>query len=152
MFRKHLIPVSIFGILFLGTILFSNCHHRPYGFFHGSHQKKADWITKRIAKELKLNDQQKAKLDQIKNEVLAKHGDFKEIHNGMYEAFLTEVKSESANQDKLNQLFLDREAKMKEMRSFMIEKFAEFHEILTPGQRAKLAEKMEKFHEDHHQE
>ena len=38
------------------------------------------------------------------------------------------------------------ENKINEMKPYFIDKFAEFHEILTPEQRNELADKMEKLH------
>lgn len=106
---------------------------------------------KKIAKELKLNEQQKVELEQIKDEILAKKAEFKINHQEIKNAVLSQVKSDTVDQAALNGLFEDKELEFKEMRAFLVDKFAEFHNILTPEQRLSLAEKMEKFHSKRHQ-
>ena len=105
---------------------------------------------KRLSKKLKLNDSQKQKLNQIKDEVLIKVQKVKGSHEEMFNTFLLQVQSESIDEQALNQLFEGKETEFKEMRTFLIAKFAEFHGILEPGQRAKLAELMNKFHRKKH--
>jgi Spy/CpxP family protein refolding chaperone len=96
---------------------------------------------------LDLNDSQKKEVVRIKDEILAKRKGFKADHHAMFETVLAQVKGESVDEALLNQLFQDKEAQFKEMRGFMISKFAEFHKILTPVQREKLVKKMNEFHE-----
>ena len=105
---------------------------------------------KKIAKELKLNKQQKVELDRIKDEIMVKKAEFKVNHDEIKNAVLSQVKSDSIDQAALNGLFGDKELEFKEMRAFLINKCAEFHSILTPEQRLKLADKMEKFHSKKH--
>jgi len=58
-----------------------------------------------------------------------------------------QVKAENIDEEKLNALFAEKEMQFREMRTFLISKFTEFHEVLTANQRAELAEKMTKFKE-----
>jgi len=106
-------------------------------------------MIKKIAKELKLNEQQKVELDRIKDEIMAKKAEFKIEHQEIKNAVLSQVKRDTVDQAALNSLFGDKELEFKEMRAFLIDKFAEFHNILTPEQRLKLAKRMEKFHLNH---
>jgi len=128
---------SISGIFFL-----TGCGgRRGWGV---SPEKRADWIATRISKELDLNDTQKNTLNSIKSEILARKLDFRSMNAGAVQAILPQLKSDTLDQAKINSAFQDREAKAKETREFLVAKFAEFHRILTPEQKAKLAEKVEK--------
>ncbi|MBC8182601.1 Spy/CpxP family protein refolding chaperone [candidate division KSB1 bacterium] len=152
MLHKILIIVAVVLVLLVIAKIFSGCHHPPHFCkSHSSHEKKANWMMKKIAKELKLNEQQKVELEQIKDEILAKKAEFKINHQEIKNAVLSQVKSDTVDQAALNGLFEDKELEFKEMRAFLVDKFAEFHNILTPEQRLSLAEKMEKFHSKRHQ-
>lgn len=145
--------IGLIVILLIGLVgIFSSCHRRPsFCKFYGSPEKKTKWIQKKISKELNLNENQKVELKRITDEILTKRQEFKGSHAEIFNAMLAQVQSDAMDQEKLNQLFEDKELEFKEMRFFLISKVAEFHNILTPEQRQKLAAKMEKFHSKWHQ-
>jgi Spy/CpxP family protein refolding chaperone len=126
-----------------GALFLSGCRGRHCGW-HASPEEKADHITKRIAKELDLRPEQKTKLDKIKTDILARKADFQAVHAGFREIALGQIRSASVDQAKLNQNLEEREAKIKELRTFLVAEFAEFHAMLDPAQREKLASKLEK--------
>ena len=146
LYKTLIIVVAVLVLLVIAKI-FSGCFHRPHFCkTHSSHEKKVKWVMKKISKELKLDEQQKVELERIKDEITAKKAEFKVRHQEIKSAVLSQVKSDTVDQAALNGLFEDNELEFKEMRAFLVDKFAEFHSILTPEQRLKLAEKMEKFH------
>jgi len=79
-----------------------------------------------------------------------------EIHNKMesqksstheiYTTLLAEIKNSTVNKEKLNSVINNKMDNFNELKPFFIDKFAEFHNIITPEQRIELAEKMEKLH------
>jgi Spy/CpxP family protein refolding chaperone len=125
------------GALFLG-----GCRGRACGW-HGSVESRADHVVKRIAKELDLNAQQKAGLEKIKADMLARRGDFMAMHGGFKEELAAQLRAGSVDKAKLNQSMAAREAKEQEIRAFLIDELAEFHAMLEPSQREKLAAKLE---------
>jgi periplasmic protein CpxP/Spy len=125
-----------------GALFLSGCHGRHCGW-NSSPEKKADHIVKRISKELDLTPDQKTKLDKIKVDVLARKADFQSVHAGLREVFLTQLRSPKLDEAKLNQGLEDREAKMKELRGFLVTELAEFHAILDSTQREKLASRIQ---------
>lgn len=126
-----------------GAIFLSGCHRGHCGR-NASPEKKADHIAKKIAKELDLTPDQKTKLDKIKADILARKGEFTAVHAGLQETLMGQIRSPSVDQSKLNQSLEDREAKIKELRGFMVAEFAEFHAMLDSTQREKLATKLER--------
>lgn len=146
MSHKILIIGLLFLVIIIGAFLISSCHRCVHPFHRTSPEKRAEWMVKKIANELDLNESQKKEVNRIKDEILAKHKSIKEDHHQMYETILAQVKGESVDETLLNQLFQDKEDQFKEMRSFMISKFAEFLKILTPAQREILIKKMNQFH------
>jgi Spy/CpxP family protein refolding chaperone len=124
------------------AVLLSGCHRRC-GWHHDP-QQKADWIAKKVASELDLDAQQKAKLDAIKAALLARQADFRAVHAGLKDVLLGQLRASSVDTAKLNQALDEREAKIKELRGFLVGEFSEFHAMLTPAQREKLAAKLER--------
>ena len=147
MFKKSriLIPITVLSIV--GGLAVHGC--RPHRHC-GTPEKNAERIVKKISSELDLDDQQKQKLDKIKDEMLAKRNEFKETRETVFNQILVQVESNKVDQEALKDMLESNEAKMKDMHSFLIEKFAEFHGILTPEQRTKLADKMKDMHDKIH--
>lgn len=130
-----------------GAFLMAGCRHHHCGW-NASPEEKAAKVTHRIAKELDLSDAQKSSLEAIKNDVLARKADFSSLKEGFHAEALAQIRAGSVDVDKLNADLSDREAKAKELRAFLVTKFAEFHAILEPAQREKLAARLEKHHKD----
>lgn len=127
-----------------GALFLSGCRGRHCGW-HSSPEQKADRIAKRIAKELDLRPEQRTKLDKIKTDILSRKADFQAVHAGFGELALGQIRAATVDPSKLNQGLEEREAKMKELRSFLVAEFTEFHDMLDPAQREKLASKLERF-------
>lgn len=140
---KRLIFTGLLGILLVGIFSFVGCRSRES---HESYsERRAGWIVEKISDELNLNEAQKSTVNRIKTEVLAKQGEFKDLYAGIVDEVLLQVKSDKVDQESINKSFQAREAKLKELRSFAVEKFAEFHGVLTPKQRKQLADKIEQY-------
>jgi periplasmic protein CpxP/Spy len=142
---SHKLVLGVLGgiVLIIGTILVITCHHGPCPcFFHGSPAKRANWITKKISKELKLNDDQKRELDRIKNEIIAKHQEKRGTVLKIHTSLMDQLDNQTVSKEGLNQLFDDASPAIKDMRLFMVDKFVEFYQILTPEQKIVFAKKV----------
>jgi Spy/CpxP family protein refolding chaperone len=149
MFVKPLI-IGLVIILVIAIIFaMGGCRKKfAHGCFHSSPEKKADWVVNKITKELDLNEQQESKLNDIKKEILAKKGEYKNDHRQIFDTVVTEVRKENIDQVKIKMVFEDKHKNMEEMIPFVISKLSEFHSVLTPEQREKLANKMQEFYSD----
>ena len=140
---KHLLFTAVLGTLLSGVFSFVGCRSRES---HESYSERhATWVVDKISDELNLNETQKTTVNRIKGEVLAKHDEFKSLYLGVVDEVLQQVKSDKVDQELINKSFQARETKLKELRSFVVEKFAEFHSVLTPDQRKVLADKIEHY-------
>ncbi len=108
-------------------------------------EKHAEWFVEKITDELDLNEDQQKTLNTIKSEVVAKQGEMKSLREGVMSDVFAILDKESVNEDELNAMFTEREAKLKELRQFAVAKYAQFHNSLTKEQKTKLKEKLEKF-------
>lgn len=142
-FKPVLIVVAVILLLIILAGIFG-CSRRSS---HLSHEKRAEWIVKKISKELDLNDSQNAKLNEIKQDIFNKHQSFSASKSEIMDALKKQLRKDAIDETELNALFESKESEFKEMRTFVISRFAEFHAMLTPEQRAKLADKMSEFHD-----
>lgn len=127
-----------------GALFLAGCRGRHCGW-NSSPEQKADRIAKKIAGELDLRPEQKTKLDKIKADILARKADFSAVHAGFRDLMLGQIRAATVDRAKLNQGLEDREAKMKDLRGFLVGEFAEFHDMLDSAQREKLASKLERY-------
>lgn len=67
MFQKHLLSGLVLVIAAVAAMMISGCHRGVVcSCLHGSPKKKADWIVKKVAMELNLNQDQKLELEQCR--------------------------------------------------------------------------------------
>lgn len=124
---KRIILIGLFGA---GIFSFAGCRSKES---EGSYsERRAAWAVEKISDELKLNEGQKATANRIKDGILSKQEEFKSLYSGVVDEVLAQVKNEKVDEEALNKSFQDREQKLKEIRSFLVSKFGEFHSSLTP--------------------
>ncbi|MDH4127780.1 MAG: Spy/CpxP family protein refolding chaperone [Spirochaetota bacterium] len=146
MLKKYLKPSIVTSILiFVAIFVLANCsghHHDP--------KARAEYMVKKLIDKLELDETQKAKLIKIKDEILAKRKSMHSNRKAIISKVIDQIKSDKIDQDELNKIFKANSKNRTEMRKFLIQKFAEFHEILSPKQRLKLVELVEKFSKKFH--
>lgn len=141
---KFIIPLIVFAFLFTAVFGIVSAKKKfgdgPEGFILG-----------RLTKNLDLNENQKAKLEQIRVQIREKMESKKTDRKSMMDEFANEFKKDNLDKSKLLELSKKREQGKEEMKEFMMDKIIEFHNILTPEQRNKAVENMKemknKFHD-----
>jgi Spy/CpxP family protein refolding chaperone len=134
--------MPILGLLAV-FVLFSGCS----GSRGHSIEGKATKITNNISKKLDLTESQKVELNRIKDEVVGKIRSKENVEQRkeLRTAFFDLFKGDSLTKEQLMALNQKKEASHKEMREFLMDKLVQFHNMLTPEQRVKFVELMEKF-------
>lgn len=117
-----------------------SCRH------HGDPAQRAEWITKKIASELDLNEAQKAKLELVKQEFLAQREKGKQEREEAFQTILAQIRSKQLDTEKLQALIEQRHKRMGEAAPSVLKKIADFHASLSDEQKEKAAQKVEKFH------
>jgi protein CpxP len=102
-------------------------------------EKHLTYISKKLASKLDLDDTQKAKLEAIKNELVAKMGSFKSMRKDVQLELVSQLKADKFDDQKVNKLLENKEKEWTETRKFLTVKMSEFHALLKPEQRKKLA-------------
>ena len=107
-------------------------------------QKMADRMTEKLTKELKLNDDQKAKVHQTFLDGMEQMKDMRPAAGEMHGDLMKQMRAASLDTAALNRDFNAHQTKMREMHAIRIKHFAELYAVLTPEQRIKFADIMEK--------
>jgi len=142
--RKRKIIIGAVLVMFIITGV------AGFGFargFYDKHRGDGPWgfMIGKIAGELDLNDQQKAEVEKIRDEIKAKMESNKPDRNNDMAEMEQMFRSDSFDKQKALDLMKQNDAKRDEMRSFMLDEVAKFHSILTPDQRNKAVDKMKEF-------
>lgn len=125
------------ALLFIGA----GCYRTP--------EQRAEHIVNHIASDLNLNDVQKAQLSKIKDEFLARRPAMEKLREDTVKEANALMRSPEIDKAKLGALTARNQTEMNDMIAFISAKFAEIHDMLTPEQREKLVEHIEK-HDMHH--
>lgn len=143
MTTRSLLRVVVGIVLMAGALTAAACHR------HHTPAERAEWMTGKIAKELKLDEQQKAKLAVVKDELLAARAESKKERRAMMEEVIAQVQGERLDQAKLTQLFEQHQAGQTRMLTRALPKVAEWHATLRPEQKAEAVEHLRKWIERH---
>jgi periplasmic protein CpxP/Spy len=115
------------------------------GWKHKSPEERAEWVTKKITKELELNEAQKQTLHTIKSDLLAKLEAQKSERDAQLQQFTALLRQDTIDKTKLNDLKKRHQQMRDKAEDIFLEKIAEFHKVLTPEQRNKSADLVQKY-------
>jgi len=119
------------------------------GCYRHTPEERANRVVDHIASKLDLNDTQKAKLNAIKDEFVAKAPAWRKTREETFTELITLMKEPTIDQGKLNALVDKNKGQADELVGFIFAKYAEFHDLLTPEQREKAAKEMEEWRGHH---
>ena len=143
MLKKGL-TIALIGIFISGALIFTGCRSH-------SHQHKAEFMVDYIAETIDATDEQRAQLDGIKDEFVAKAKEMHDQKAAMHAAFMAELRKEELSRETLNDLIDQKRAQMDEIINLALDRLIEFHKTLSAEQREKLVTKIEYYHEKHQQ-
>jgi protein CpxP len=139
---KKRVTIVLICVFISAALLFTGCRS------HSAHGK-VEFMVDYIAETLDLTEGQRAQLDGIKEEFLAKAKEMHAQKEAMHAELVAELRKEDINQENLKGLIAQKRAQMDEMIDLAVVRLVEFHKTLSPEQREKLVAKLEYFHEKH---
>lgn len=134
------LPVLMLFTAFALLLATAGCYHR-------SQEQRVQGIVNSMADKLDLNDAQKARLNAMKQETLARFPAMKSTREESYDELIAIMRSTQVDQQKMRALAERNKAQADDFISFFSAKFTEFHDMLTPEQREKAAVEMERWRE-----
>jgi len=102
------------------------------------------WMMKKFSRELQLTDAQKEQLDISKTEMVIKGRALRIAYANIMKKMSLQLRGSEFDKKQLESAYSKTAALQEEFISLSIEKLAEFHGLLTPGQRTVPAEKLDK--------
>ncbi len=112
--------------------------------YHRTPEQKAEHVVQHLVSTLKLDAAQTAKLETMKDEFLARRRDMLKMREESFKDVKEMMLSPQVDQARLNARREKVQAHTNDMLGFVSAKFVEFHDMLTPDQRSRLVEEMEK--------
>ena len=141
--RTKYIILIIVSLAALLAIVVAGCYHK-------TPEQRAEGVVKHLVATLNLDAAQTAKLEKMKDEFLAKRPDMVKMREETFNDVKEMMMSPQLDQAKLDARTEKIQAKTSDMIRFISTKIAELHDMLTPEQRNKLVEEMEKHAHRHH--
>lgn len=112
------------------------------GYSNHGPEVMIEWKMNMISKELALNEEQRAKLEEVKLVVLEKWNELKENRNSLVDPLAELVGQDQIDQEALNNLIVEHRAAMSEMIPLVVASFSEFHATLNEEQKIQLSDKI----------
>lgn len=141
---KKLISFTAITLLAVSGFILAGCG--PQRFFCATPEERAAMIVKKMTRDLSLTKEQVEKVNRIKEEILVKTKNIRDERESVHSDMKALITSSKLDRNQVNRFIAGREDKFRALKPFFVDKLVEFHAILTPEQRAKVAEKMDKFH------
>lgn len=132
------------ALLTSGAII-AGCSRWHHG---GRPEERVDKAASRIAWTLDFDKDQKAKLDIIKNDVIAKLKEGKPFRESMHKETVELVKRDNLDREAVIAVLDKMIDHFNKNKTFIADKIVAFHAILTPEQKKKIVEHMEDRYKD----
>ncbi|NQV38066.1 MAG: Spy/CpxP family protein refolding chaperone [Candidatus Marinimicrobia bacterium] len=144
-----IILIVLAGIFILMAV--TGCGHLRHKKGHcvRNPEKHIPKIVKIMGKKLDLTDTQKTQVKSILDDLASNHGDMKTMKDEMHKEIILQLGKENVDVNALNNQMDEKASTVNSMRYKVVDAFAEFHRILTPEQRKKLAVHIEKYGSRH---
>jgi Spy/CpxP family protein refolding chaperone len=114
----------------LVALILGGCYRTP--------EQRAEHMVKYLAAELKLDDSQKAQFEKIKDEFLTMRPGMTKMREETVREANDLMRGAEIDKTRLNALVDKNQSQVNDIMRFVVAKFTEIHDMLTPEQREKL--------------
>jgi len=140
-FKTGSVIVITAPIMLLLALVTGCCYRTP--------EQRAEHVVKHLAETLKLDAAQTAKIEKIKDEFLAKQSGMRNMRKDSIKEARDMMMSPQIDEATLNALIDKKQTQANDLIRFVFSKFVEIHDMLSPEQRNKLAEEIDKYSSSH---
>ena len=146
--RKRTIVIITAGTLLIGGV--AACKHKMHS---ASAEERGEWVVDKVSKELELNDSQRIKLVEVKDQFIAVRKSMRSDREEVRKEVLAMLEQPTMDREKVNAMVNQKIAIVSEKSPSIIDAIGNFYDSLDDSQRAELSEfieeKMER-HAKHH--
>lgn len=135
--RNVLLGIGLLTVLL--ALIISGC------FYHRTPEQRTEHVVQHLVKTLSLDAAQTAKLEKMKEEFLARRPDMEKAREESFKDLKEMMLGPQIDQARLKARTEKIQTHADDMIRFVSAKFTELHDMLTPEQRSKLVEEMEKY-------
>ncbi|MFA5073094.1 MAG: Spy/CpxP family protein refolding chaperone [Nitrospirota bacterium] len=128
--------VLLFSLLTAATFLMTGCYKK-------TPEQRMDDTVQQLVKKLDLNQDQTAKLEEIKAEFIARRPEMQRLREETMQKGNAMMVSPQIDLIQLNELIEKNQRHADNFIRFIGAKFVEIHDMLTPAQRQKLVAEIE---------
>ena len=141
--KKRILILSTVGLVVLGTAFAvgASKNHSGWCSSHDGGQRKID----RVAEKLDLNETQKARLQAVQESFQEAKQAMSQARGKTFEEVLDLVSSETLDQGRVQGIVKRHQSIVEEFTPKVTAKIADFHETLTPEQKSKAAQFLQKW-------
>lgn len=143
---KPIVILVISGVVATGAV-FAYAHSRMTSVEH-----RADWIVATVSDKLELNDSQTAKLNTVKDELLALRNRMHSEHEATHAEILSMLEQPQLERQKVLNLIGNKTQLIQQEAPTLVNSFADFYDSLDEAQHQKLREHVSNMieHRSHH--
>lgn len=146
--KMTIITVLSLALMALTGLAFMGCDHRGAWpdddpSLQAARERRINYVKARLAEKLDLTDTQQAEMDRMIDELKAKGDEIRAQRPEMKTRFIDALRQDHLEADDLLRLIDSKRPEFEELLAMAAEKIAEFHNMLTPEQRAKLISELE---------
>jgi len=146
--KKSILTIIGITIVALTGTAFTACHHRGAWYDDGGpdyaeRERRISYVKARIADRLELTDTQKSEMDRMIDDLKAKHDEIRSRRTEFKAQFIDALRQDHLEAAEITRLIDSRRPAFEDLLAMAAEQIAEFHNMLTPEQRAKLIAELE---------
>ena len=146
--KKSILTIIGITVVAITGMAFTACHHRGAWYGDGTpdraeRERRIDYVKARIADRLELTDTQKSQLDQMIDDLKTKHDEIRSRRPEFKAQFIDALRQDHLEAAEISRLIDSRRPEFEDLLAMAAEQIAEFHNMLTPEQRAKLITELE---------
>lgn len=142
--RKRTIVIITAGTLLIAGV--AACKHKMHS---ASAEERGEWVVDKVSKELELNDSQRIKLVEVKDQFIAVRKSMRSDREEARKEVLAMLKQPTMDREKVNALVNQKIAIVSEKSPSIIDAIGNFYDSLDDSQRAELSEFIEEKMERH---
>ena len=142
--RKRTIVIITAGTLLIGGV--AACKHKMHS---ASAEERGEWVVDKVSKELELNDSQRIKLVEVKDQFIAVRKSMRSDREEARKEVLAMLKQPKMDREKVNAMVNQKIAIVSEKSPSIIDAIGNFYDSLDDSQRAELSEFIEEKMERH---
>lgn len=134
----------IIAVIAIGTLVIGGLTHRYW-----TPEKRAEFLAKIVTKKLDLNEEQQAKFNTLKEQILSARLEMRNKHEADFSTIKELLAQPKFDQQRANEMINGHIQDISSRTPEIVSAAGEFWDSLSPEQQAKLNAKLDKLHSCH---